>query len=105
VTDHPLCEEPFPNVQSELPLTQLHSIPLYPIAGYQREEISTSRSAALLEEVVDRDEGTPQPALLRAELAVLSEFSAGQAFTSFLPAVGGVIRLEVEGGTVEAPLG
>ena len=34
MTDHPLSEEPFPNVQSELPLTQLHSICSSPIAGY-----------------------------------------------------------------------
>lgn len=34
VTDHPLSEEPSPNVQSELPLAQLHSMTLYPIVGY-----------------------------------------------------------------------
>ena len=53
MTDHPLGEEPFPNVQSELALTQLHSIPSCPIAGHQREEISTSPSAAPLEKGVD----------------------------------------------------
>ncbi|KAK4806146.1 hypothetical protein QYF61_001069 [Mycteria americana] len=69
VTDHPLSEEPFPYVQSELPLTQLHSISPCPIAGHQREEISTSPSAAPLEEAVGCDEVTPQPSLLQAEQA------------------------------------
>ncbi|KAK4806763.1 hypothetical protein QYF61_005559 [Mycteria americana] len=67
VIDHPLSEEPFPNVQSELPPTQLHSISSCPIAGHQREEISTSPSTAPLEEVVDCNEVTPQPSLLQAE--------------------------------------
>ena len=40
VTNHPLSEEPFPNVQSELPLVQPHSISSCPVAGHQRE-IST----------------------------------------------------------------
>ncbi|KAK4807096.1 hypothetical protein QYF61_018437 [Mycteria americana] len=57
VTNHPLSEEPFPNVQSELPLRQLHSISSCP-------QISTSPSAAPLEEVVDCNEVTPQPSLL-----------------------------------------
>ncbi|KAK4807107.1 hypothetical protein QYF61_018448 [Mycteria americana] len=69
VTDHPLSEEPFPNVQSELPLRQLHSISSCPIAGHQREEISTSPSPAPHEEVVDCNEVTPQPSLLQAEEA------------------------------------
>lgn len=38
---HPLNEEPFPNVQPELPLTQLYSSSSCPVAGHQRE-ISTS---------------------------------------------------------------
>ncbi|CAM9299044.1 unnamed protein product, partial [Bubo scandiacus] len=46
VTDHLLREKLFPNVQSELPLMQLHPISSRPIAGHQREEISTSPSAA-----------------------------------------------------------
>ncbi|KAK4825531.1 LOW QUALITY PROTEIN: hypothetical protein QYF61_000108 [Mycteria americana] len=58
VTDHPLSEEPFPNALSELALTQLHSISSCPIAGHQREEISTSPSAAPYEEVVDCHEVT-----------------------------------------------
>jgi len=59
-TDHPLSEEPFPDVQPELPLMQLHSVSRCLITGHQREEISTSPSAASLEEVVDCDEVTPQ---------------------------------------------
>jgi len=45
MTDHPLPEEPFPNVQSELHLMQLHSIFSCPVAHHQRE-ISTSPYAA-----------------------------------------------------------
>ena len=56
MTDHPLSEEPFPDFQPEIPLAQLHSIPSCPIAGHQREEISTSISADPLEEFVDCDE-------------------------------------------------
>ena len=48
----PSSEEPFPNVQSELALMQLHSISLYPVAGHQRGEISSSPSAVSLEEGV-----------------------------------------------------
>ena len=56
---HPLCEEPFPRVPSECPLTQLHSLSLCPVAGHQREEISSSPSCfASREEAVDCDEGT-----------------------------------------------
>jgi len=61
VTNHLLSEEPFPNFHSELPLMQLHSMSLCPVTGRQREEISHYPSAALLEEVVDCDEVTPQP--------------------------------------------
>ena len=43
VTDHPLSEEPFPNVQSELPLMQFHSISSCPAADHQRREISVRR--------------------------------------------------------------
>ena len=59
MTDHPLSEEPFPSVQSELPLMQLHSISSCPVSGHQGEEISTSPSAAPLEEVLDCDEVAP----------------------------------------------
>lgn len=34
-------EQSFPSFQSELCLTQLHSFPLCPISGHQREEITT----------------------------------------------------------------
>ena len=66
MTDHPLSEEPFPNVQPELPLVQLRAISSCPIAAHQ-SEISTSSSTARLEEVVDCNEVTPQPSLLQAE--------------------------------------
>lgn len=36
VTDHPVSEEHFLNVQPELSLMELHSIFLYPIVGHQR---------------------------------------------------------------------
>ena len=67
VTNHPLSEEPVPNVQSELPLTQLHSISLCPITGHQREGISICPSAASLKGSVDFHKVTPQPSLLQAE--------------------------------------
>lgn len=41
-TNHLLSEEPFPNVQAELPLMQLHSISSCPATSDQRDEISTS---------------------------------------------------------------
>jgi len=65
VSEHPLSEEPFPNVQFELSLTQFHTISMCPVAGHQREEISRSPSAAPLEEAADCDEVTPQPSLLQ----------------------------------------
>jgi len=66
VTDHPLSEEPFPNVQSELPLMQRHSIS-WVLLLVTREEISTSPSTARLEEAVDCSEVTHQPSLLQTE--------------------------------------
>lgn len=65
--DQYLSEEPFPTVQSELPLTQLHSISLYPVSSQQREIICTYPSAASLEEAVGCNEVTPWPSLLQAE--------------------------------------
>lgn len=41
VTDHPLSEEPFPNAQSELPLTPLHCIFLHFLISAHQREIST----------------------------------------------------------------
>ena len=67
VTGHPLSEEHFPNVQSELPLTELHSISSCLITGHQRAEINISPSTAHLEEIVDCHEVTSQPSLLQAE--------------------------------------
>lgn len=57
--DHPLGEESFPNIQSELPPVQLHIIPLDPITDHQGEEISTSSSLPPCEEAVDCDKVTP----------------------------------------------
>jgi len=48
VFDHPLGKEMLPNVQSEPPLTQLLTIPMSPVAGYHRAELSTSLSPPLL---------------------------------------------------------
>lgn len=63
-----VCEEPFPNVQSELSLKQLHSIYSCPITDHQRGEISSLPSADTLEEIIDCDEVIPQPSLLQTEL-------------------------------------
>ena len=73
MTDNPLSEEPFPNVQSKLSLTHLHSIFLWPISGHQTDEISTSSSTGPLEEVVDYYDVTSQPSLLLAEQAKLPQ--------------------------------
>ena len=67
MANHSLSEAPFPNVHPELPLMQLLSLSWCPTAGHQKEEISTSSSAAPLEEGADCHEGTPQPPLLQAE--------------------------------------
>lgn len=40
VPNHPLVEEPFPDIQPEPPLIQLYAVPLGPITGQQRAEIS-----------------------------------------------------------------
>lgn len=58
MTKHPLGEEHSPKVQSELHLTQRHSTPSGPIAGHQREEISSSSFPVPLEEGADCEEGT-----------------------------------------------
>lgn len=63
--NHPLSEEPFPNVQSGLSLMQPYHNSLCPIAGQQRE-INTTPFTALFEEAVACDEVTPQPSLLQA---------------------------------------
>lgn len=61
VTIHPLGKEPIPNVQPVLPLRKLQSLSLCPVTVYQREEISHSSSAALLEGAVGCNGTTPQP--------------------------------------------
>lgn len=43
--DHPLCEETIPKIQSKLPLVQLETIYLHPIAHHQRKEIDTLTTA------------------------------------------------------------
>jgi len=83
MANHSLTEELSPNVQSELLLTQLHSIYLCPIAGHQRE-ISTSLSASPLEEVVDYNEVTPQPSLSQVkanDISCSSEVLPSRPFT------------------------
>lgn len=80
VTHHPLSEAPFPNVQSELSLIQLHSISLSPINSHQRDN-----SAARLEEVVDCNGGHPSafssptklPQLLLLSLAFWAFYHLG----------------------------
>jgi len=67
VTGHPLSEDPFANIQSELLPRQLHSISSCPMAGNQTEQISTSPSTGPLEEGVGCDKVTPQPFLLQAK--------------------------------------
>lgn len=62
------CEKPFPNVQPELSLRQLHSVCSCPITNHQRGEISSLPSAHTLEETVDCHELISQPSLLQAEL-------------------------------------
>lgn len=79
--NHPLREEPSLNAQSELRLTQLHSLSLCPVSGHQREEISTSPSAAPLEEIIDCDEFTPKPSFLQADK------SSDKTNLSFIPFV------------------
>lgn len=69
MTDHPLSEEAFPNVQSELPRMQFHSISLCPMAGHQKEAVSTFPSSAHLEESTDCNEVTPQHCLFQDKQA------------------------------------
>ena len=77
VTNHPLSEESFSNVQSELHLTQLHSISLCPIIGHWREEISSSPSTSPHEEGADCSEVSLQSALLQAEQIKLPQSLLG----------------------------
>lgn len=63
VTNHLLGEQPFPNVQPELPLMQFHSTSLYSITGHVRKENSTSPATAAQEGVVDCEKVTSQLSL------------------------------------------
>lgn len=38
MSKHPLCEEPFPKIQSKSPLTQLHAISSGPVIAHQRDQ-------------------------------------------------------------------
>lgn len=51
-TRHPLGEECFPDIQTKPPLTQVQAIPLCPLIGQHREEISVSPSTSFCEEIV-----------------------------------------------------
>ncbi|KAJ7412163.1 hypothetical protein WISP_98869 [Willisornis vidua] len=62
--NHPLGEEPFPNIQPKSSLTQLHAIALGPVTGHHREEISACSYASSLEDAVDCIEVSPQSPLL-----------------------------------------
>lgn len=73
MTNHPLGERPFPNVQTELPLMQFHSVSPYPITGHVRKEISTSPATAALEGVVDCERVTSQPSLLQTQQSKRSQ--------------------------------
>lgn len=74
VSNHLLSEKAFANVQSEFPLVKLHSVSSCPVTGHQRKEISTSSSAALLEEVADCDEVISQSSLQILQNAVKDQY-------------------------------
>ncbi|GAB0194069.1 myocardial zonula adherens protein [Grus japonensis] len=65
VPNHPLGEEPFPDIQPKPPLSQLHAIPLGSITGHQREEMNACPFAPPREEAVGHDEVSPQSPLSR----------------------------------------
>ncbi|KAJ7395422.1 hypothetical protein BTVI_155053 [Pitangus sulphuratus] len=67
VRNYPLGEEPFSNVQPKPPVTQLQAIPLGPVTGPQREEISACPFSSPDEEVVDCNDISLQSSLLQAE--------------------------------------
>ena len=50
--NHPLGEELFSNIQPKHPLTQLQAIPLGPVTGHHREEISACRCSCSCKEDV-----------------------------------------------------
>ncbi|KAJ7419755.1 hypothetical protein BTVI_24228 [Pitangus sulphuratus] len=60
VPNHPLGEESFSNIQPKPPLAQLQAIPLGPVIGHLREEISACPSPSPHKEVVDLNEVSPQ---------------------------------------------
>lgn len=54
VPNHPLSEKPFYNIQSKPLLIHLQAIPLGPITGHQRADISACPSASSQKEALDR---------------------------------------------------
>ena len=70
--NHPLCEEPPPDVKPKFPLPQLNPVPAGPVTGVNGEKVSCL-STPPYEEVVDCDEVSPQPPLLQAR--ILAEVS------------------------------
>ncbi|KAJ7401682.1 hypothetical protein BTVI_93221 [Pitangus sulphuratus] len=60
VPNHPLGEEPFSNIQLKPLLTQLQAVPLGPVTGHHREEISAYPASSPPEEIVDCNEVSPQ---------------------------------------------
>lgn len=63
VTDHPLTEEPLPNVQPQVPLMQLHSVSLHLVTVCQRE-MSSSHSLISVKDAKDCNVVTHHPSLL-----------------------------------------
>lgn len=64
VPDLPLSEEPFPNIQPEPHLSQLHDVLSSPVTGGQKEEVTSLLSAFPCEEAVGSHEVTPEHSLL-----------------------------------------
>ncbi|NXE42602.1 ZN131 protein, partial [Ptilorrhoa leucosticta] len=66
VPNHPLGEEPFPDIQLKSPLTQLQATPLGPVTGHHREEIGVCPSLSH-KEVVDLIQVQVDPAQVTVE--------------------------------------
>lgn len=56
--DYPLGEEPFPNTQCKPSLTQLQAIPLGPVTGCHREDVSAGPTSSHMD-VEDHNEVLP----------------------------------------------
>lgn len=57
--NHPLGEEPFPDIQTKPSPTQLHAVSSGPVIGHESEEISISPSASPYEDIEDINEVSP----------------------------------------------